>query len=375
MERTESKKIEIHHLIDICLNKNLVFAAYRQPGKSHAEMMVQLDPELNNLNERDDYFQGKGFLVAPFMNQSCCPPFKIHADFYLEGKVTLEDKHMLQSMKGNLPYLSQDDEVTEFSQQEYLHLIRKILNEIQQGSLEKLVPSRIKKIYGQYRDQLGIIFDRLCKAYPNAFVYIFNAGNECWMGATPESLIQSDHGRLKTVSIAATRAYSVDNLDIRSWNQKELMEQEYVTRFIESVLSDFNISEYDKNGPYAEQAGNLVHLKTDFLFEANNLKDNLQRFLKRLHPTPAICGIPRERSLQLLDQLEHHERKYYSGFLGPVGVKSDLSLFVNLRCMKVMNDSLALYVGGGITADSVPAEEWKETEMKSETLLSLIKEY
>ena len=374
MKRTDSKKIEIHHLIDICLNKNLVFAAYRQPGKLHSEMMVQLDPQLNTLRDTDDYFQKKGFLVVPFISKSCCSPFKIHADFHIEGQATLENKQRLESLNENPYPSSQDDEITEFTRDEYLHLIQKILKEIEHGSLEKLVPSRIKRVSGQYRDQLGAIFDRLSQAYPNAFVYIFNAGNECWMGATPEPLIQSEHGWLKTVSIAATRAYNTDNLDIRNWNRKELTEQEYVTQYIESVLSDYSISVFEKNGPYAEQAGNLVHLKTDFVFKEHILKDNLQHFLKRLHPTPAICGIPREVSLQLLEQLEHHQRKYYSGFLGPVGVKPDLSLFVNLRCMKVMEDGLALYVGGGITADSEPSEEWKETEMKSETLLSLIQD-
>lgn len=84
--------------------------------------------------------------------------------------------------------------------------------------------------------------------------------------------------------------------------------------------------------------------------------------------------MPRKESLLLISELELHQREYYSGFLGPVGLKNRLSFFVNLRCMKVLEDKLALFIGGGITADSVPEEEWLETEIKAETLLSVIRQ-
>jgi isochorismate synthase len=84
--------------------------------------------------------------------------------------------------------------------------------------------------------------------------------------------------------------------------------------------------------------------------------------------------MPRKESLKLIRMLEKHNREYYAGFLGPVGINNQLTLFVNLRCMKVLADRLALFVGGGITADSVPEEEWMETEIKAETLLTVIRQ-
>jgi isochorismate synthase len=80
-----------------------------------------------------------------------------------------------------------------------------------------------------------------------------------------------------------------------------------------------------------------------------------------------------ENALEFIQKIEKHDREYYTGFLGPVGFTDMLNLYVNLRCLKVYKDCVALYVGAGITSDSVPEEEWQETEIKAETLLSVIK--
>lgn len=177
---------------------------------------------------------------------------------------------------------------------------------------------------------------------------------------------------MQTVSLAGTRPYNEKNSNIGAWNSKERLEQEYVTRYIAGVLAHFNVKDVDLQGPYTKKAGNLLHLRTDFTFRSEEIIEKLGLFLNRLHPTPAVCGMPLHESLELLQGLEKHDREYYAGFLGPVGLNDRLSLFVNLRCMKVLTETLALFVGGGITADSVPEDEWLETEMKAETLLSVI---
>ena len=82
--------------------------------------------------------------------------------------------------------------------------------------------------------------------------------------------------------------------------------------------------------------------------------------------------MPKEKALQLIDQLEQHDRLYYAGFLGNMNVKGETELFVNLRCLKVNRDSLSLFVGGGLTRGSQIDEEWLETESKAEVLGRII---
>jgi isochorismate synthase len=160
-------------------------------------------------------------------------------------------------------------------------------------------------------------------------------------------------------------------MDVRQWNQKELLEQDLVTQHIEGVLMDYRVEGYQKKGPYAVRAGNLAHLCTDFVFSLPG--NGLPSLIGSLHPTPAVCGMDSCSALDFIRRTEAHSREYYTGFLGPVGLDDHMQLYVNLRCMKVLKDRLILYVGGGITHDSIAEDEWEETEIKADTLLSVLR--
>jgi isochorismate synthase len=135
---------------------------------------------------------------------------------------------------------------------------------------------------------------------------------------------------------------------------------------------NFNVKDFQKTGPFSQVAGNLVHLKTRFLFDADLIGHRLGEFVEMLHPTPSICGSPKEVSFEILGKIEPHHREYYTGLLGPVNMDNETSLYVNLRCMKVLENEFALYLGAGITSGSLPESEWDETNQKKMTLLSVI---
>jgi len=82
--------------------------------------------------------------------------------------------------------------------------------------------------------------------------------------------------------------------------------------------------------------------------------------------------MPKEKALDLISALEGYDRSFYSGYWGPVNIENDTNLYVNLRTLRVKNGLITLFAGAGITGDSVPEEEWKETELKCNTILSVI---
>ncbi|MCY1719923.1 chorismate-binding protein [Prolixibacteraceae bacterium Z1-6] len=373
MQITSTEKISVSKGISVCLEKNLIFAAYRLPNQQDPEIVIQKSPKKNRIHKDDNYYNLKGFLVAPFAETEKYPSFIISPDIYASKHLSDEQYNELQSLKV-LPVLSDESHLpVAVGHDDYLGQIENIIGQIEQGNFEKVVLSRVKVLPGNYISRLAHIFDELTCAYPNAFIFIFNAGPHLWIGATPEPLLKAQNGTMHTVSLAGTRAFSEQNLNIGAWNSKERLEQEYVTRYISKVLSKFNLADVELVGPYTKQAGNLVHLRTDFSFRSEELKNCLGKFLKELQPTPAVCGMPRIQSLELIAKLEKHERAYYAGFIGPLGLNNRLSIFVNIRCMKVLQKRLALFVGGGITADSDPEDEWKETELKAETLISVLR--
>jgi isochorismate synthase len=78
-----------------------------------------------------------------------------------------------------------------------------------------------------------------------------------------------------------------------------------------------------------------------------------------------IVSLEKDIALKMIEETETHDRKYYTGFLGPLNIAGQNQLFVNLRCMKKVDESFKLFVGGGITAESYTEDEWRETEMKA----------
>ncbi len=96
------------------------------------------------------------------------------------------------------------------------------------------------------------------------------------------------------------------------------------------------------------------------------------KLIAGLHPTPAVCGLPKADAFLLIQKAELHNRKYYTGFLGPWKMENESQLFVNLRCAELGTDKINIYVGGGLTEASNPEAEYQETVHKSKTLLSVI---
>lgn len=373
MIKEKSTIISVDEFIKTCMLKNLNFAAFRLPNTEKKELVIQKDNNLTFLSDEETDFSLQGFLVSPFSPTGNAKAFLIKPDIYIQEFSDTETLNEIKSLKSLEVVSDESHTPEEISHEEYLDQIKTITDKIYTGHFEKVVLSRVKIIEGNYIHKLSDLFSKLCDAYENAFVYLFNAGANLWIGATPEPLLKARNGKMHTVSLAGTRPLSKLNLNIGSWNSKERLEQEYVTRYITKVLSKFNLLNVELEGPYTKRAGNLVHLRTDFSFRSDELKNKLSQFLDELHPTPAVCGMPRKESLELILNLEKHNREFYAGYLGPIGLNNQLSLFVNLRCMKVLSNRLALFIGGGITADSVSEDEWQETEIKAETLLSVIR--
>ncbi|MBE9464499.1 chorismate-binding protein [Dyadobacter subterraneus] len=253
---------------------------------------------------------------------------------------------------------------------------------IKQKQFHKVVLSRTKKLTYTEHFQPAKAFQKLAKAYAHAFVSLVNLPEqkELWLGASPEALVQQTaDGTFKTMSLAGTQKAKDKNgillpkYDIR-WGQKEIEEQALVSRYIIECFKKIRLREYLETGPKTVLAGNLYHLRSDFEVDTNalNFPELSSVMLRLLHPTSAICGVPKIPSLKFISEIEGYDRSFYSGFLGPVQVEGDSNLFVNLRTVRLKDGIATFFAGAGITEDSIPEREWEETELKCDTLLKVI---
>jgi isochorismate synthase len=366
--------ITISDILNLCLENRLTFAAYRLPGQTDITLVIQDNQELCELKDITELTKRKGFLIAPFYIGRGEKTFLIRPDIVIKnepGKGQVEKVRTIASS-----YINGLEQIVpaETTEDVFLDQVGNTIDAIKRGEFKKVVISRVKIINGEYTTKLSRIFKILSESYMHSFIYLFRIKGHCWIGATPEPFICSMGDELTTVSLAGTRQYNEKNLEIMNWNNKELKEQEYVTNYIEDILKQFQIKDFIRKGPYTKKAGHLLHLRTDFAFSVQLLGQNLYSFIAALHPTSAVCGMPMEKVREFILSTEKHNREYYAGLVGPVGIDDHLQLFVNLRCMKVFTHQLALFIGGGITSDSDPQEEWEETEIKTDTLLSVVQQ-
>jgi isochorismate synthase len=254
---------------------------------------------------------------------------------------------------------------TEISKERHIANVEKAVAEIKTGGLQKVIISRVKFVRRDFK-QLSELFSALLTAYPKAMVYLINHEvYGCWMGATPELLLEKREKIYRTVSLAGTLP-TADNM---IWDQKLFDEQLIVTDFIKAKVATIVDGDIQVQGPETYNAGPVSHLCSRIEFKSDVDADEVA---KLLHPTPAICGLPRDTAHQFIRNTETHQRRLYTGYLGIQRINGDVTFYVNLRCMQIFEDHFELHVGGGITADSKANDEWQETENKALVLLNVM---
>ncbi|MEO8473143.1 MAG: chorismate-binding protein [Chryseolinea sp.] len=369
-------------LINNAVDKQFAVALWRLPQQKVSHLI--LSKEITKLNRESNLEDlTSGFIFAPFDTTKDRLFLKADYAFSFEGlELTDVDSLPIELVsrspnKSLANYHRLDTHVPPTDRRSYVSKASNAIQAIENGQMEKVVTSRALTINLSPDFDLVNAFQKLCDSNPDALVsFVSNAESGTWLGATPELLVSVDSNKIfKTIALAGTQHYTPgQNLKGVAWTQKDIEEQALVERYIISCFKMIRLREYDEHGPKTVIAGNLLHLRSDFSvdMQATGFPQLGSAMLRLLHPTSAVCGSPLQPALEFLKKYEGYDRQYYTGYLGPVNFKDQIQIFVNLRCAQLLNQFAIIYAGGGITADSIPEQEWLETEMKLNTLRSVL---
>jgi len=335
--------------------QNLPFVIYSKPNSSSIFAYLQQN---ETLYEVSDYSE-KGFVFASFdEKQLILIPEN-------ESKIISAKQLEVAINAVETEDLSFDSE----AKIQYEDLVEKGIQAIKNEEFKKVVLSRSEMVDVVKFDFITT-FKYLIQLYPTTFTYcFFHPEIGLWMGATPEQLLKASGNVFETTALAGTQKVTLE--EEISWQQKEKDEQQYVTDFIIKRLREVATSVVVTE-PYNIKAGSIWHIKTDI---SGVLKDNstLEEVIDTLHPTPAVCGLPKKKAKAFILENENYDRTFYTGFLGELNssfanktISSDL--FVNLRSMQIKENKAILYMGCGITKESIPEKEWEESVNKSMTM-------
>jgi isochorismate synthase len=374
---TETNMLEKVHRL--ALENQIAFASYKLPDEPEVITIIQWKTQPARISDILSLDGKSGFVFAPFDLDSGNPIRLIQPDLVMRGNAVDDIDFRLDPMltESNLTemraHYSTSAEPQEINMDDYMQQVDELRKMIGESLLDKVVLSRISVEKKPDGFNPTLLLEKLQNAYPEAFVFmIYIADAGLWFGASPEPLMIMKDKQISTVSLAGTRVWETDG-DTKPWGEKELREQEIVTEYIDCILEKSGVNKYSKKGPISHRAGNVEHLKTSFEFTDKELSINPLPFVKKLHPTPSVCGLPKDMALDVIKRIEKHKREYYTGFLGPVNFENKWHLYVNLRSMKVDDNQFCYYLGAGITSGSDPLKEWEETQNKKNTLQNIVK--
>ncbi len=341
-------------------DKGRPFVLFKLPGKDSYYSLQQQDEKVHTVS----HFNESGFYLGPF-------DFSRHPVLFIPLARSVFKQHKIPHavrdyIKGCRIKKIPDPDGHRKKVKQAVSLIEN------NDSLSKLVISAPFDLHFDFLDMENFFY-AIARAYPGAFVYVWHhpRAGFAMAGASPEPLLSFSKLGLTevmngaTVSLAGTK-FTDEN---KNWTDKERIEQQIVTDYIKRKLFELRLA-VTVSAPYDYRQGQLVHLRTDisFLFPEGNLIDEI---LKSLHPTPAVAGMPKEKAVEYIAEIEGYDREYYTGFFG--FRQADRGLFhVNLRSVKICNKSLRIYAGGGIVRDSNPEAEWNEVLRKTDVMKSLL---
>ena len=360
------ERLESHYL------GKLPFVVYRKPNAFQVYSILQTSDTLFYAED----FTETGFVFSPFddIDKTILLPHEICETMMLDSFHNSENEKREPSFQKK-----EDDEERQY----HIALVKKGIEEIEKGEIKKVVLSR-KETHELSSANPFHIFKRLLNNYAKGFVYCwYHPKVGLWLGATPETLIKIEDRRFSVMALAGTQQF-MGTEDV-VWQNKEIEEQQYVTDFIleniQSSVNNISVSQAE-----TARSGSLLHLKSTISGTIDLKAIYLKDLLDKLHPTPAVCGVPKQEAKSFIVKHEGYDREFYTGFLGELNFetlreprsgkrnvehraytvqKLDTQLYVNLRCMQLKASNAIIYVGGGITKLSNAESEWEETVSKS----------
>ncbi|MCM1518399.1 MAG: chorismate-binding protein [Pseudoflavonifractor sp.] len=349
---------DIARALALSIDRRIPFVCYSMPMEE--DTVYFADPDAD-CYYADDALTGTGLkvFVAADFNKTFYPPLAIRP---MMDATSVVASAQTETVSGIIqrPY-----DVTT-TREDYLSGVGAVIDRLKRDGGKTVISRVMCESCGGY-DWVAVV-DEYFGMFPSCFRYCFyHPLSGFWIGATPELLLDCNlpTGCFSTMSLAGTRPVTDHELP---WDDKNVREHDMVTRYISDTLDDLGIR-HEVSDATSLRYGTVEHLCHHITGHLDGVSP--LALVNRLSPTPALAGYPLEAALEDIAAVERHPRHMYGGY---VGIISDdrLRTFVNIRCANFGSDSVCVYGGGGITAQSSPADEWAEAEAKMKPLVNVL---
>jgi len=252
--------------------------------------------------------------------------------------------------------------------------LKKVVNRgiqlVEKGILEKIVLANRIKI--KFRNKLDLveILKRLKKNHPNTCRYVWKRNSkDIFFGASPEKLFSFTKPNLTLEALAGTISTNSNHKKLLK-STKDLKEHNYVIQYLIKCLEVSNIKNFKKSDIKVNSFGDISHLQTLIFSKVENICPF--ELLKSLHPSPAVCGYPKNAALDWINTLESFPRGNYACPMGWVDSSGNASFLLAIRGARYIEENIEFTAGSGIVSGSVLEKEIDEIKLKFESIVKQI---
>ncbi len=266
--------------------------------------------------------------------------------------------------------------VEDGSRASFRDVVKRASGAIDDGELAKVVLAREVEAVG--RVDPAVVLARLAERFDSCTVFSFGQEQSCFVGATPEVLVELDGDVVTTCALAgtaprgATPAEDAANAERLASSPKEQAEHRYVVDYMRTRLALAGVELDPTSGPEIRTLPGIHHLNTTVTGRIAPHPGLALRLVGALHPSPAVGGTPSRFAQQWIAENEGFDRGWYAGPVGWIDHRGCGSFHVALRSALVGPDWLRLFAGGGIVAGSDPEKELAETDIKLAAVLDMV---
>jgi len=318
---------------------------------------------------------------------------KYNGDFYLTKNTYLskEDdphtiaKELLEKERMLLTEASQEQPIVtleskhEIDPEQWRQAVHQARETIRHGDVEKIVMAREMRL--TFSDEVNVtsVIKKLQVTQPNSYVFAFDHGEDCFVGATPERLVKVEKENMLSTCLAGTspRGKTKEEDEKLSHeflnDQKNLEEHDFVVQMIRKGIEEYCTNVDIPRTPTIYKLKNLQHLYTPVKAKLKK-EATIFDIIKKLHPTPALGGTPTKEALAFIRSHEILERGWYGAPIGWVDSNQNGEFVVGIRSGLIQKDEASLFAGCGIVKDSDIDAEYQETGMKFLPMLNVLQE-
>ncbi len=320
------------------------------------------------LNEGDIAFAGFGFADQPGSGAW---------DGFPSGRLVVPEQVIRGSVPGAGDFVGDSAlRAEDGTRASYRDAVKQAAEAIDAGELAKVVVAREVEAVGSIDP--AVVLARLSSRFESCAVFGFGRGSSCFVGASPEVLVELDDDVVTTFAVAGTAprgstpAEDTANIERLSSDPKEQAEHRYVVEYLRTRLALSGVELNPTGDTEVRTLPGIHHLSTTVTGRIAPEPGLALRLVGALHPSPAVGGTPSTFAQQWIAEHEGLDRGWYAGPVGWIDHRGCGSFYVALRSALIGPDGLRLIAGAGIVAGSDPEQELVETDIKLAAVLDVV---